>query len=64
MAGCGQRMAIEKSSTVSLHKSQGKTYFRTAIPKDIGMMLGLKTDREKQRVKFKVVEKGKVCIEV
>ena len=57
-------MTLEKSSTVNLHKSQGKVYFRTAIPKDIGLILGLKTDKEKQTVKFKVIEKGKIRLEM
>jgi len=56
-------MPFEKQSTISLHKSQGKTYFRTAIPKDIAKILGLKTDKTKQTVKFKVMEKGKICLE-
>jgi len=55
-------MAIEKSSTVNLHKSQGKIYFRTAIPKDIGLLLGLKTDQPKQNINFIVGEKGKITI--
>lgn len=57
-------MTIQKSSTVSLHKSQGKIYHRCAIPKGIARILGLRTDVQKQQITFKVVENGKVCIEM
>jgi len=52
-------MAIEKTSTVSLHKSKGKVYFRTAIPFDIAVnVLGLRIDEQnKQTLKWGVKDK-------
>ena len=53
---------MHQTSTVSKHPSQGKTYFRTAVPRDIALnVLGLNTDGDKQRLSWKL-EKGKVVV--
>ena len=55
-------MALEKTSTVLFHKSKDKTYFKTFIPRDIALnVLGLKTDKAKQRLTWSIV-KGKIVV--
>jgi len=54
---------LEDQSTVTPHRTQGKTYFRTAVPKDIALnVLGLNTDGRKQKLAWRM-HKGKVVVE-
>jgi len=60
-------MAIKKTTTVEItrRKVNGRWqyFFRTAVPKDIGIaILGLNTEERKQTITWKA-EKGKVVIE-
>ena len=44
---------MEAKTTVTMHKSQGKYYFRTAIPQGMALkILGLKRDVAKQKLKW------------
>ncbi len=54
---------MKATSTITLHKSKGKIYFRTSVPRDIAIdMLGLKVDGKKQQLTWSI-KKGKVVIE-
>ena len=54
---------MNRKSTITLHKSDGRVFFRTAIPYSIAVTyLGLTTDVTKQQIKWSVQD-GKLIVE-
>ena len=52
---------FKKKSTVQIHKSKGKRYFRTALPFSVAQVLGLDREAQKQRVEWRI-ENGKAVV--
>jgi len=53
---------FSEETTIGRHKSKGRYFFRTAVPRNIGMnLLGLGDDIKKQKLIWEI-DNGKVVV--